>query len=70
MARAKTCFEQENGNYPIQLIQNGVDRFTVVYGLQIKRELDYGRAAKELGSCLMHMLACEGKLDNRERVRP
>jgi hypothetical protein len=65
----RLCFEHENGAYPVKLIQNGVDRFTVVYGLQVRSELDYAAAASELGGCLMHMLACDGKLDNRERVR-
>ena len=65
----KLCFEQPYGDYPIRLYQDGVDRFTVQYGKQITSELDYAAAASDLGSCLMHMLACEGKLDNRERKR-
>jgi hypothetical protein len=65
----KLCFEQPNGPYPVQLFQQGVDRFTVAYGAQVKSELNYADAASELGSCLMHMLACEGRLDNRERKR-
>lgn len=65
----KLCFEQENGPYPIQLFQQGIDRFTVAYGMQVKSDLNYSEAASELGSSIMHMLACEHKLDNRERRR-
>lgn len=36
----------------------------VTYGKQIKSNLTYAQAAKELGECIFHHLACEGKLDN------
>jgi hypothetical protein len=39
-------------------------RFKVTYGLQVKAGLTYAQAAKELGECLMHALANEGKIDN------
>ena len=52
--------------WPIRLEQQGVDRFTVVYGLQVKKDLTYADAASELGACIMHALACEGRLDNSE----
>lgn len=51
----------------IKVEQQGIDRFTVSYGLQVKKDLDYSQAAKELGCCIFHHLACEGVLDNRER---
>lgn len=51
---------------PIRLEQEGPDDFTVSYGLQVKEHLSYGKAAKELGSCIMHALACEWKLDNSD----
>lgn len=50
----------------IELHQQGRDRFSVRYGLQFKDGLSYGAAAKELGACIMHDLACDGLLDNRE----
>lgn len=53
--------------YPIYLDQRGPDNFTVTYGLQVKRNLDYRSAALELGACIMHALACEDRLDNRTR---
>jgi len=51
----------------VGLFQDGIDSFTVVYGKQIKGKLTYGQAATELGACIMHSLACDGKLDNREK---
>jgi hypothetical protein len=64
----KTCFKQKVcGDFEIRLEQQGKDRFTVVYGLQVKKDLDYAAAASELGACIMHSLALEGKLDNRAR---
>lgn len=50
----------------IELRQQGRDRFSVRYGLQLKTGLSYGQAARELGMCIMHMQACEGLLDNAE----
>lgn len=50
----------------IELRQQGRDRFSVRYGMQLKTGLDYNQAAIELGAALMHHAACEGKLDNRE----
>jgi len=51
----------------IELQQTGFDRFTVVYGLQVKTGMNYAQAALELGECVMHMQACEGLLDNCTR---
>jgi hypothetical protein len=50
----------------IQLDQTECKRglFTVTYGLQQKRGLGYRDAAKELGECILHMLACKGDLNN------
>jgi len=45
----------------------GRGNFSVHYGKQIKDRLTYGQAATEYGACIMHTLACDGKLDNRER---
>lgn len=60
----KLCFENTEIDSPVRLYQNGKDKFTVEYGLQVKKGLDYADAAKELGQCLMHALACVGRLDN------
>lgn len=37
--------------------------FRVTYGLQVSTHLCYKEAAYELGTCIMHHLACEGELD-------
>lgn len=60
-------FEGAKSSQLIELQQTGFDRFTVVYGLQVKSGLDYASAAAELGECIMHMQACEGMLDNRTK---
>jgi hypothetical protein len=65
--RRTICHEVKELGWPIRLIQNGVDRFTVEYGKQIDAGLTYGEAAAKYGQAIMHALACEGKLDNRER---
>lgn len=61
------CFEVVISGMPITLFQCGKDKFTVQYWKQIKTNLTYARAASELGANIMHALACEGKLDNREK---
>lgn len=63
---AKLCYETKIGGMPIELRQQGVDRFMVVYWKQVKRGLTYAQAAAELGACIMHACACEGTLNNRE----
>jgi hypothetical protein len=57
----------EKNQWPIRLLQSSPDNFTVVYGKQVTKGLTYGAAASELGSCIMHFLACEGKLDNSKK---
>jgi hypothetical protein len=59
-------FRTTLAGFDIVLSQNGPDDFTVTYGRQIRANLDYVRASAELGACIMHALACDGKLDNRE----
>ena len=54
----------------IALDQQGKDRFRVTYGQQVKAGLTYSQAATELGACIMHALACDGRLDNRARGEP
>lgn len=51
----------------VSLVQTGFDRFSVTYGKSTKEGLDYAQAASEFGACVMHDLACEGRLDNRTR---
>ncbi len=60
----KVCYKSKSMD--IDLIQTGRNRFTVRYGLQVKKDLTYSMAAKELGSCIMHAAACEGKLSSEK----
>lgn len=48
----------------ICLLQQSRHRFAVVYGLQVKTGLRYAQAAAEYGECVMHSLACRGKIRN------
>lgn len=59
------CFALHQGF--IQLRQNGIDNFEVRYGKQVKTKLTYGEACAELGAVIMHSLACDGLIDNREK---
>ncbi len=54
---------------PLKLEQAGVDNFIVTYGLQVDRDLTYSEACAKLGQALMHCLACDGMVDNREPRR-
>lgn len=63
-----TVFETTIAGYDITLIQRGEDVFSVIYGKQRENGLSYAEAAKELGQCIMHALACEGKLENESEV--
>jgi hypothetical protein len=67
--KVKTCYQSELEIPwgPIKLEQAGVDNFRVTYGKQVDANLDYGEAAAKLGQAIMHWLACEGQLDNREK---
>lgn len=68
MARANYTVPGFDGPFStIKLTQQGKDKFTVQYGKQVCKGLTYGRAASELGGAIMHALACNDKLDNRER---
>lgn len=64
----RTCWQTEELAFPIKLEQseNRLGRFRVTYGKQVRSGLSYGDAAKELGSAIMHALACDGQLDNRD----
>jgi hypothetical protein len=50
----------------VKVEQTGIDRFTVTYGLQVKKGLIYVQAAHEFGEYVFHALACNSQLDNRE----
>jgi hypothetical protein len=62
----QVCYESTvEGQATVTLLQHGCNKFSVQYGKQSTGITDYNRAAMNLGSCLMHALACAGKVDNR-----
>lgn len=50
--------------FPIRLYQYSSGRFSVVYGSETHDGLTYSEAAKELGLCIFHALACIGRITN------
>ncbi len=69
MAKPRICHTTTIvDSWPITLIQQGKDRFTVTYGKQTTKDLNYSQAAYEYGACIMHALACEDLLDNESRT--
>ena len=60
-------YRTEIAGLPVELIQQGTSqRFTVRYFKQVRRDLSYAQAAKELGECIMHAAACDGMIRDRE----
>jgi hypothetical protein len=59
-----TCFSMHQGY--IRLTQQGINDFSVHYGVQVDAELRYEQAARRLGEAIMHHAACESRLDNRD----
>ena len=63
-AGGKNPFEAApHGAHLIELRQQGRNRFSVRYGLQLRERLSYTEAAQELGACIMHNAACESLLE-------
>ena len=60
----KTVLNLPDMAFPIKVEQRANGRFRVTYGAEIRDDLDYNAAAKELGLCVFHALACDGKLDS------
>ena len=58
------CFTLYDGL--IRLTQEGINSFTVTYGVQIEPGLSYSRAAERLGAVIMHDAACEYCLNNND----
>lgn len=48
--------------YDVQLYKTG-KMFAVVYGADIRTNLDYNQACTEFGHCVFHALQCNGKID-------
>jgi hypothetical protein len=50
--------------FPIRVRQTSKNRFTVVYGKEIRENLTLGDAADALGRSIMHVLSCDGLIEN------
>lgn len=61
-----TIFKTEIAGYEITLQQNSKGEFIVGYGYQQYKTDSYKQAAKEIGVCILHALACEGKIEVKE----
>lgn len=59
---AEYALVMSNASLGITVWQNSKGFFRVNYGLQESSGLSYAQAAAELGKCIFHALACEGKL--------
>lgn len=64
MPKNVICDRREDTAFPIELSQQGKNRFTVTYGVQVEDNLTYSQACHYYGRALLHALACEGKIDN------
>ena len=58
----QTCYTATIAGFDITLKQQSNGKFRVTYGKQETGCDDYETAAKELGLCIMHALACEGMI--------
>lgn len=47
----------------VTLMQSDDGLFSVVYGLDVKSQLDHDRAARAFGHAVFHALACNGAIE-------
>lgn len=50
-------------DYPVIVKSKNDGTFTIVYGLEKTECKTFNAAAAELGSCILHSMACAGKLE-------
>jgi len=60
--RKRIVHKVTNLDHYVTLEQTSLNRFAVVYGCQIKKDLTYEEAALEYGSCIMHSATCAGRI--------
>lgn len=58
--KGSICDDRED--LSVTLVQQSLNRFAVIYGLQVKKNMPYAEAAAEYGQCIFHALACAGTL--------
>lgn len=61
--RSKILYALTDLDYPIILMQEGQDSFSVVYGLEVKNNLSYAAAKEEFADVFFHALALAGRID-------
>ena len=61
-----TAWQTTIAGFSIALAQRGPDDFRVTYGAEVDTRLTYARACAKLGQAVMHALACEDRIDNRQ----
>lgn len=61
----RTVYRHEAFDIELQQSESRFDSFAVRYGKQLKTDLNYIKAAMELGAVMMHALSCEGHMENR-----
>ena len=64
--KKKTCIDLSDRKdlaFPIKVEQDSRKLFTVTYK-QVRKDLGYADAARELGECIFHALAYSAHLDN------
>ena len=62
------CFEISDPaqvGFPVRLYQAQNGKFSVRYGAELHDGLSYDEAAREFGLCLLHALACIGRIETK-----
>lgn len=66
MARFRTKHVWYDMAMAITVHQTRMNQFTVTYGQQVKKGLNYEQAAHELGECMFHALCCDGMIEQED----
>lgn len=56
----------EQFDVAVTLEQHSNGKFRVIYGKEVRDNLSYGAAARELGECLLHSMSCASLLDSTD----
>ena len=62
----KTATFHSHLDTPVTIKWTKRGRYVVEYGRQVKSDLSYIEAARELGECILHSMACCGFADPEE----
>lgn len=56
------CTQQIEGQFPVSIIKTG-RTYTVTYGAQETKKLNWSQAAREFGNCVFHAIECAGLIN-------